>query len=180
MRNKLQVCFRRGCCLLTLAFCESARCHGDHRLDSSPEQGLVISGRKGFAAVSSLVREGSRSGALRHCLGSGHGVLSQGFPEPPRVIPSSLHLLRIHLFIPLYVPSMCDFNRDVSDCSDCQDPPLHWAPTFRHHTPKGSPRSRPSQVFHVQRVDDELLLTHCVISCEISECCGPSEQVHLQ
>ena len=41
IRNKLQVCFRRGCCLLTLAFCESARCHGDHRLDSSSEQGLV-------------------------------------------------------------------------------------------------------------------------------------------
>ena len=41
IRNKFQVCFWPGCCLLTLAFCESACCHGDHHLDNSSEQGVV-------------------------------------------------------------------------------------------------------------------------------------------
>lgn len=39
--TQFHVCFRRGWRLLTLAFCESVRCHGDHHLDNASEQGLV-------------------------------------------------------------------------------------------------------------------------------------------
>lgn len=117
IRNKFQVCFWHGCCLLTLAFCESACCHGDHHLDNSSEQGVI----KWTKRTHSTIHFGAGrvpGRLLCHCWHSSHIGLSQGFTEPPGVIPLFLHLLRIHLFIAPYLPLMCDFSRDASDCSD--------------------------------------------------------------
>ena len=119
IRNKFQVCFWPGCCLLTLAFCESACCHGDHHLDNSSEQGVV----KWMKRTHSTMHSGAGRVPVRlryHCwvaVTLGCHKASQSLLGSPLYS----HLLRICLFIAPYMPLTCDFSRDASDCSDVRN-----------------------------------------------------------